>query len=439
MVQWDSIPTKDKPLLIGLLVDVSASMMSSINNNQGHNVNRLQSFRSSFEELVSKAHGLSQEEASKQVTPLMKLFAFGFGFGNPLSFLFGSSPKVRDLLAIPGKTSTTITIDELSRDWGIYRNHVEGLVTQMFGDTPMYEALQIAKQRLQDEMHSNAHWGQPVLFVLSDGSPTDSSDDNVLQISNEIKSNGILIISCFVTDEDVTEPRRIYGKYSPSWSAAAQLMFNCASEIPNNSPFHAYLSEYKWMVEDSGKLFTQVNQSEVLTEFMNMVVSPLQGSLNTSTTLVSESQVQRNSVFISYSHKDRIWLDRLRVHLKPFERTGKLDIWSDTDIPPGSDWFSEITAALATAKVAILLITADFLASDFIHNEELPALLKAAESNGATIIPVIIKPSLFEEITEISRYQSVNSPSEPLISLPEDKQEMILVKLSQSIKSHLDM
>ena len=98
----------------------------------------------------------------------------------------------------------------------------------------------------------------------------------------------------------------------------------------------------------------------------------------------------RTKVFISYSHKDRPWLDRLQVFLRPLERDGLIERWDDTRLRAGDGWHDEIRSAIASARVVVLLISADFLASDFIEREELPPLLAQAKQQGARIIPVII-------------------------------------------------
>jgi hypothetical protein len=125
----------------------------------------------------------------------------------------------------------------------------------------------------------------------------------------------------------------------------------------------------------------------------------------------------RDQVFVSYSHRDAAWLERLQVYLSPFERRGQVRRWDDTLIAPGRMWEQEILDALARAKVAVLLVSADFLASDFIARVELPRLLGAAEDEGVAIIPLVLDACNFERIPELAQFQSVNPPSQPLETL----------------------
>ena len=139
-------------------------------------------------------------------------------------------------------------------------------------------------------------------------------------------------------------------------------------------------------------------------------------------------------VFVSYARKDKKWLDRLMVHLKPLERAGKIIAWADTCIHAGEDWRTEVETALENAQVAILLVSADFLASDFIAKNELPPLLTAAKTKGLIIIPIIVKPCLYEKISALASLQSINPPSKPLIRLREVDRENYFVKLSIQIE-----
>ncbi|MBL3590139.1 MAG: TIR domain-containing protein [gamma proteobacterium endosymbiont of Lamellibrachia anaximandri] len=89
---------------------------------------------------------------------------------------------------------------------------------------------------------------------------------------------------------------------------------------------------------------------------------------------------QRDLVFISYSHKDQTWLDRLRVFLKAYERKG-LKVWCDPYIEVGQRWEREIERALEDTCVGVLLISQDFIASDFIYERELPPLREGADKS----------------------------------------------------------
>lgn len=145
---------------------------------------------------------------------------------------------------------------------------------------------------------------------------------------------------------------------------------------------------------------------------------------------------ERTQVFISYSHQDAVWLKRLQTHLAPLKRKGAIDYWDDTRIQPGARWREEITQALATAKVAVLLVSADFLASDFIATNELPPLLVAAQQARARIFPVIVSPCGYKH-SLLEPFQAVNDPSKPLIQLSKATREAIFVKLTEAIEEAL--
>jgi hypothetical protein len=136
---------------------------------------------------------------------------------------------------------------------------------------------------------------------------------------------------------------------------------------------------------------------------------------------------QRTKIFVSYSHADSPWLERLKVHLKPLGLKGALDVWDDARIAAGALWREEIDRALAEARVAVLMVSADFLASDFISEVELPALLDSARAGGTEILILVLSPSVFSGVEGLSKYQTVNDPKEPLIDMSKARQEAVFV------------
>ena len=153
--------------------------------------------------------------------------------------------------------------------------------------------------------------------------------------------------------------------------------------------------------------------------------------------LESTDKRPRDQVFISYSHKDSKWLQRLQIHLRPLEKLGIIDMWDDTRIRPGAKWRNEIEKAIKRARVAVMLISADFLASEFIIDNELAPLLQAAASEGALILPVIISPCRFERTEGIRQFQAINSPDKPLIGLNRTKREEVFVKVADAVEAVL--
>ena len=136
-----------------------------------------------------------------------------------------------------------------------------------------------------------------------------------------------------------------------------------------------------------------------------------------------------DSVFISYSHKDKEYLDRLLVHLRPLEREGLIGLWADTAMTGGEHWRDEIKQALERARLAILLISPDFLDSEFILNNELPELLFTAQSRGTYILPIILSPCRFARDRLLSQFQAINNPAAPLASMSHAERELIYDKV----------
>ena len=155
-------------------------------------------------------------------------------------------------------------------------------------------------------------------------------------------------------------------------------------------------------------------------------VSPATRKIHSIIPTQQEPVTNRQGIFISYSHRDRRWLERLQVHLKPLVRDFDIVIWDDTRIKAGTKWKEE-KEAINNAKVAVLLISADFMASDSISSNELPPILSNAKNKGTAIFPVILSASMFSEDENLGQYQDANKTSRPLNMLSRAQQEKLCI------------
>lgn len=148
----------------------------------------------------------------------------------------------------------------------------------------------------------------------------------------------------------------------------------------------------------------------------------------------------KKKIFISCSRNDKKWLDRIRTFLVPLESKCDIEVWDDGKIETGKNWQQEIKKAIDSSRVALLLISADFIASKFIRENELPALLKkASDEKGVCIFPLHLSPSNFELIESLTQFQSINPPDEDLQLLKKNQRDSrLLKKMVEKIKSCLE-
>jgi formylglycine-generating enzyme required for sulfatase activity len=149
---------------------------------------------------------------------------------------------------------------------------------------------------------------------------------------------------------------------------------------------------------------------------------------------VLQPDPERRHVFISYSHADRGWVERIRQVMAPLlMQQGKdLQLWDDSQIEPGDRWLEEIEAALANARVALLLVSVEFLASEFVMGQEVPALLRAAEADGVRVLWVPLSASLVRH-TAIHAYQALLPPEQALDALDPSQQRQALVRIAEAV------
>ena len=109
-------------------------------------------------------------------------------------------------------------------------------------------------------------------------------------------------------------------------------------------------------------------------------------------TVVTSSELVALEVFFSYAHTDEDLLNKLLVHLSGMRREGLITPWHDRRIEAGETWSEHIDTHLDTADIILLLISADFIASDYCYSVEMTRALECNARKEARVVPVILRP-----------------------------------------------
>ena len=120
-------------------------------------------------------------------------------------------------------------------------------------------------------------------------------------------------------------------------------------------------------------------------------------------------------VFISYSHKDKRLRPELENHLKLLQRQGVIAVWTDRKIAAGEEWKGKIDDNLESADIVLLLVSADFLASDYCYDVEMTRALERHNAGKARVIPIILKAVGWQ-----------SAPFGKLLALPTDGKPVML-------------
>lgn len=139
-------------------------------------------------------------------------------------------------------------------------------------------------------------------------------------------------------------------------------------------------------------------------------------------------------IFFSYSHKDEHWRESIELVLKPLVRRGVISIWHNRLIA-GEDWSSEIDNHLDRAQIILLLISPNYLASEYCYDKEMVRAMERHESGEAIVIPIILRPSDWQQ-SPFGKLMAFPRGGEPLSTLSDP--EAVLVKLTREIQLIID-
>jgi hypothetical protein len=167
---------------------------------------------------------------------------------------------------------TTLPLEDVADLFESSEGGVDDVELLIYGMTPMRRALRAVLERFAKERAVRPDDTVCILFILSDGQP---NDGDPLPVARTLKDAGVHIVTCFVTDQDITRPHTLFTTPEHQWTEGARFMFEVASSIDNDSVFTRFLMELGWTIPSEPKLFVQVNHSDILDEFVRAVFKPL--------------------------------------------------------------------------------------------------------------------------------------------------------------------
>src|SRR5262249_20954879 len=148
---------------------------------------------------------------------------------------------------------------------------------------------------------------------------------------------------------------------------------------------------------------------------------------------------KRDFIFISYSRRDAKVKDELLRHLAPLRRQYDIHTWSDSDIPPAADWRQAIQEGMERASLVVLLISSNFLASDFCMDVELSECVRARSDRGLRLVAVIVSDCFWQGVPDIERYQVLPRDAMPIKSRTSRSREGTWVSIVKEIVQLLSL
>ena len=138
-------------------------------------------------------------------------------------------------------------------------------------------------------------------------------------------------------------------------------------------------------------------------------------------------------IFFCYAHEDESLLLKLKTHLFPLKRAGFVDIWHDRDISAGTDWEQQIKEQLNTAQIILLLVSPDFMASDYCYGIEMQRALERHDKGEARVIPIILRPVYWQGL--LGKLQALPTDAKPVMSSSWQYQDEAFFNVTEGIRT----
>ncbi len=119
-------------------------------------------------------------------------------------------------------------------------------------------------------------------------------------------------------------------------------------------------------------------------------------------------------IFFCYAHEDEELLKKLKAHLRPLQRAGLIDVWYDRDINAGTEWEQQVKEHLNTAQIILLLISSDFMDSDYCYSVEMQRAMERHSKGEARVIPIILRHVYWQGV--LGNFQALPTDAKPVTS-----------------------
>ncbi len=295
-------------------------------------------------------------------------------------------------------------------------------------------------------MDDRAHCLREIYRVLKPGAilvySSSTKDTDVEHLFSKIREN---LKEKGKLDDDMDEI--VSGAYDRHLDMLASILHDSHEDLINYATAAGFIVDPNDIVKDAYEGAVTIIKAQKRDSIIcidtpdNPIPKTLKPEIKTTTPKVTH-------VFISYSHRDKKWCKKLRKYIKPITNDGTIEVWSDQDLEYGDRWRDIIQKKLAQSSIAILLISPDFLNSEFIANSELPTLLHSSHSEGLLIIPLILETCLYDILEynypdskmgphkfKLSEFQSAGSLTKTLDTLEKPEQNRIFDEIARKIKS----
>jgi hypothetical protein len=142
-------------------------------------------------------------------------------------------------------------------------------------------------------------------------------------------------------------------------------------------------------------------------------------------------------VFISYAHKDERLKNKLLTHLSTLKKLGFISDWNDRDITAGDDWADQIDKNLKNARIVLLLISSDFIQSEYCYSIEMKRALMRHKAGRCVVVPVFLRPCHWKG-APFGKIQGLPSDAEPVTGKRWKNQDFAFTEVAKGIQATVE-